>query len=958
MKKILFTLIISSFLLPQLFAQNVGIGTINPQSKLEVKGGAVGISSSTKRYELSYDSTAGYFFIDEFGTARHLVIKNGGNVGIGTINPAAKLDITSTTNNPFIARGTNSQVRLVETDNGNKQWKVEVQAGSLTITEDGVAVPFKIEEGAGNNALYIKNGGNVGIGTNNPQNSLQVVGTAQADSLKISSLSGTGIRSVMVDSAGRLIVENKTIYSNNSGIGIIDFNCASPAVSMLNVQGYVGAVSSANISVTLDITHTFPGDLVLVLEAPNGQNLCLANKRGGGSDNFTQTVFIDNAIDSITTATGPFTGSFKPQGTLDTLSCSIICNVASFGAIGGGTINPNGIWKLKVIDAGSGDTGSISNFTINFNATATAPISTFAENALGVWKNNRISESVIKQTDKGLELGVGVTKQKDAGKITYKKFSDGLDIVGAGTTGDNRKITFFSEGGSTFTGKVIGLDDADFTGLTTVDSMVVQAKTSLAAHSAIKVIRSASGAIIDQVNNVASSGAQYSSSNTSRWQSFTAGGNANLTRVELYFDSAAARNAELRVYEGEGVSGNLLYTTNVAITNRVRKWVSFSSISIPLNAGSKYSIYLSNAAYWVYNTNNTYTAGVSSGNSNTDYTFRTTLASPQQNAFTVSDEGDVNVLGKVKTNEFQIPTGAAANKVLTSDATGNASWQTISNIATSWTVNGNAIYSNNPGNVGVGNPFPIGKLDVQTNNDEPFYVRGQNSQIRIVENDNGNKQWKAEVQSGNFKITEDGVAVPFTIEDGSGANALYVKSGGNVGIGTNNPSAKLHILGNTKIEGLSTVEFGAGFPSKEANAGKIGYQAFTTDALDIIGAGTTGSNRKIKFWNEGGATFTGTVQTNGLQINSTSTVINKMLNGQTALTVGVAGVNNFIITFPSSFTGIPKVTATLETANVNDVFTMSVKQISSISFVVQVYRIDLSGGAWGQSLKVNWSAWE
>ncbi|MCG8700507.1 MAG: hypothetical protein MI922_20805 [Bacteroidales bacterium] len=52
------------------------------------------------------------------------------------------------------------------------------------------------------------------------------------------------------------------------------------------------------------------------------------------------------------------------------------------------------------------------------------------------------------------EVGMGVHKEKNAGKIAYKKWSDGLDIVGAGTQVSNRKITFFNEGGATFRGVV------------------------------------------------------------------------------------------------------------------------------------------------------------------------------------------------------------------------------------------------------------------------------------------------------------------------------------------------------------------------------------------------------------------------------------------------------------------------------------------------------------------------
>jgi hypothetical protein len=95
---------------------------------------------------------------------------------------------------------------------------------------------------------------------------------------------------------------------------------------------------------------------------------------------------------------------------------------------------------------------------------------------------------------------------------------------------------------------------------------------------------------------------------------------------------------------------------------------------------------------------------------------------------------------------------------------------------------------------------------------------------------------------------------------------MSADSTGRVGIGTLAPAAKLHVAGGMKIDGPNTLEFGAGIP-KETSAGKIGYQAFgSNDSLDIVGAGTLGSNRKINFWNEGGAYFTGSISTTILQI--------------------------------------------------------------------------------------------
>ena len=93
-------------------AGNIGIGTANPQCAIEVRGdgthgaGRIRISNSTDpAYEIS-DTTnvKGYLFYDTIGASnsiilRHasvlnqLVLKNTGNVGIGTTAPAEKLTV-------------------------------------------------------------------------------------------------------------------------------------------------------------------------------------------------------------------------------------------------------------------------------------------------------------------------------------------------------------------------------------------------------------------------------------------------------------------------------------------------------------------------------------------------------------------------------------------------------------------------------------------------------------------------------------------------------------------------------------------------------------------------------------------------------------------------------------------------------------------------------------------------
>ena len=98
---------------------NIGINIINPSSKLEIRG-ALGFSSTTKKWELSYDSTNSYFYIDEFGSGRRLAIKNGGNVGINTTNPQSTLDVNGDINieNKLLLNNTAGTVGQVITSGG------------------------------------------------------------------------------------------------------------------------------------------------------------------------------------------------------------------------------------------------------------------------------------------------------------------------------------------------------------------------------------------------------------------------------------------------------------------------------------------------------------------------------------------------------------------------------------------------------------------------------------------------------------------------------------------------------------------------------------------------------------------------------------------------------------------------------------------------------------------------
>ena len=188
-------------------------------------------------------------------------------------------------------------------------------------------------------------------------------------------------------------------------------------------------------------------------------------------------------------------------------------------------------------------------------------------------------------------------------------------------------------------------------------------------------------------------------------------------------------------------------------------------------------------------------------------------------------------------------------------------------------------------NVGIGTTVPVEKLEIKNPLRSTLKISSNSytdtSQL-IFSNRDGS------AAGTDFLITskqEQGLFFTSKSDFGSNTNdsSFVIKPNGNIGIGVKAPSAKLQVNGNAVISGPNALEFGGGV-AKEINAGKIGYETFTAGTLDIVGAGITAGNRKIKFWNEGGATFAGAVNLN----NTLQTNGNPGTTGQVLTSNGIA----------------------------------------------------------------------
>lgn len=104
-------------------------------------------------------------------------------------------------------------------------------------------------------------------------------------------------------------------------------------------------------TVCINLTHTWDSDLNIYIIAPDGTSSALTMGQGGSDDNYTNTCFNENASQSITAGSAPFTGTFRPMGEI--------------GRVNNGQ-NGNGLWKLRVIDTYPADAGTVISFSITF----------------------------------------------------------------------------------------------------------------------------------------------------------------------------------------------------------------------------------------------------------------------------------------------------------------------------------------------------------------------------------------------------------------------------------------------------------------------------------------------------------------------------------------------------------------------------------------------------------------
>jgi subtilisin-like proprotein convertase family protein len=157
-------------------------------------------------------------------------------------------------------------------------------------------------------------------------------------------------------------------FVNSALIGFNDTVAISnPYGTPINVSGMSGVIS--NIKVTMNsVSHPVLGEISVLLVSPIGTSIVLLSDAGGTTNNATLT--FDDAASNVLNLNPVVSGSYKPTNFLSSQIRDFFPSPAPlnpfYGEITSGSLsslnglNPNGQWRLFVIDDTPNNSGNIS----------------------------------------------------------------------------------------------------------------------------------------------------------------------------------------------------------------------------------------------------------------------------------------------------------------------------------------------------------------------------------------------------------------------------------------------------------------------------------------------------------------------------------------------------------------------------------------------------------------------
>ncbi|MGY3792254.1 proprotein convertase P-domain-containing protein [Aquimarina sp. 433] len=323
-------------------------------------------SAPASNFEVSYQVDGGAFITETFtGTIE------SANIASYTFTQTADLSvegrtytITASTNLTNDELNTNDQISTMVTHLAPND--IGVVAVTSPVTDDSLGNElititienFGTQEQSNFDVSYSINGGTAV--TETVTGPLAANSTLDYTFTQTADLSQSGSYEIVVTT----LLSNDANASNNSFITTVEnvtCNTAENTTPVAISENGTPTITSEieitenvivlDLNVLLNIEHTWNEDLTITLTAPDNTTVVeLTSVNGGNSDNYTNTIFDDAAANPITGGTGPFTGTFQPEGSL-----------ADFNGL-----SSTGTWTLTISDGANQDGGQLINWSIEF----------------------------------------------------------------------------------------------------------------------------------------------------------------------------------------------------------------------------------------------------------------------------------------------------------------------------------------------------------------------------------------------------------------------------------------------------------------------------------------------------------------------------------------------------------------------------------------------------------------
>ncbi|WP_299009445.1 proprotein convertase P-domain-containing protein [uncultured Shewanella sp.] len=198
----------------------------------------------------------------------------------------------------------------------------------IDVPNNGANLSFNTSGGTGDVDMYIKQGSLpslsdydcISIQTGNEESCLLETTTASRYYVMLKAESAFDNISLTADYD---LIANEYSYNNRTAIPDNDANGITFPLTVTH-SGDAG-----NISVNVDITHSFVGDLKIDLYSPTGEMTTLHKNWGGSNNSLIETYQLDMS-----------------------------------------SVNAKGTWKLRIVDKYKKDTGYLNSWGISFNADA------------------------------------------------------------------------------------------------------------------------------------------------------------------------------------------------------------------------------------------------------------------------------------------------------------------------------------------------------------------------------------------------------------------------------------------------------------------------------------------------------------------------------------------------------------------------------------------------------------